>query len=222
MGPIGYSSPAMNCLTAPAAERNKGPIAETLKPYLATRSGDVLEIGAGTGQHAATLAAAFPALTFWPTDPDPRHRKSIDAWRVECGLDNLRPAQPLDLLSENWGLGDDGMAPASGLAAILCINVVHISPFAVTEALFAKSRALLRPDGLLYLYGPFKRDGQHTADSNARFDAQLRAQNPEWGVRDLTDIEEIAKAGGLALGRVKEMPANNLSLFFEPLLGRAH
>lgn len=212
----------MTYLTAPAAERNKQPIVDTLKPYLATRGGDVLEIGAGTGQHAAALAAAFPALTFWPTDPDPRHRASIDSWRAECGLDNLRPARPLDLLSADWGLGGDGMAPASGLAAILCINVIHISPFAVTEALLAKSRALLRPDGLLYLYGPFKQDGKHTADSNARFDVQLRNQNPEWGVRDLAEIEGIAKAGGLGLGRIEKMPANNLSLFFEPLLGRAH
>ena len=114
------------------------------------------------------------------------------------------------------------MAPATGLTAIVCVNVVHITPFAVAEALFARTSDLLRPDGLLYLYGPFKRHGEHTAASNAQFDSQLRAQNPDWGVRDLDDLEKIAKAGGLALGRIKEMPANNLSLFFEPLLGRAH
>lgn len=216
---IGYSAPAMTRLTAPAAERNKRPIVDALQPYFAGRSGDVLEIGAGTGQHAATLAEAFPDLTFWPTDPDPRHLASIDAWQLESGYENLRPAQALDLLSAEWGLGGNGMAPSGGLTAILCINVIHITAFAVSEALFARARPLIRADGLLYLYGPFKRDGRHTADSNVRFDAQLRMQNPDWGVRDLGKMENIAEAGGLALSRVKEMPANNLSLFFEPTFG---
>ena len=200
-------------LDAPAFHRNHDPIWNALAGFLAERSGDVLELGSGTGQHAVTYAARAPHLTWWPSDIYESHLASIAAWRRHAGLDNLRAPQRIDLVQPNWtwtGGGRDG----GGLAAMLCINVLHISPWRVSQNLIAGAGRYLRAHGRLFVYGPFKRSGAHTAPSNAAFDASLRAENPDWGVRDVTDLAALADAAGLMLAETVPMPANNLVLAF--------
>jgi SAM-dependent methyltransferase len=203
-------------MDAPAFHRNVEPLTEALRARLVERSGDVLEIGAGTGQHAVALARAFPELRWWPTDPAPRRRASVDGWARDAGLENLRPARALDAAASDWRLGDVDGPPASGLLLVLAVNVVHVAPWSVTEGLLAGAARHLAPDGFLALYGPFGRGGRHTAPSNAAFDASLRAQDPEWGVRDLEEVAAAAEARGLRLEEVAEMPANNLVVWFVP------
>ena len=149
-----------------------------------SRSGDVLELGSGTGQHIAAFARRTPQLTWWPSDIYPSHLASIEAWRRHAGLANLRAPQRIDLADPAWTWTADGQAGGT-LAAMLCINVLHISPWRVSQNLIAGAGRLLRDGGRLFVYGPFMRDGAHTAPSNAAFDASLRAENPEWGVRDV-------------------------------------
>ena len=144
---------------------------------------------------------------------DATHPFGIGAWRAHAGAGNVQPAMALDASATDWPLGTPGMAPARGLTAIICVNVVHISPWAVTEGLFAGARRHLAPDGFLYLYGPYMRDGAHTSDGNVQFDASLRAQNAAWGIRDTADIGALAARNGLAVAETVAMPANNLSLF---------
>lgn len=206
-------------LTAPAAERNRHAICAVLSRHLQHREevgGDVLEIGAGTGQHSITFAQTLPQFTFWPTEPQTRHRQSIDAWRSGAPVKNMHPAQPLDVLADDWGLGVAGMAPKTVLTAIVCINVIHISPWDVAVNLLTRARSHIADDGILFLYGPFMRDGEHTAESNAKFNASLRAQNPAWGIRDMVEIESLAGKNGLALKQIIDMPANNFSLILSP------
>jgi SAM-dependent methyltransferase len=150
------------------------------------------------------FAQACPARTFQPSDPEPAHRDSIDAWAAALGLANVRPAIYLDAAGEAW--------PIDAADAVLCINMIHISPWAATAGLVRAAGRILPPGGVLYLYGPYKRGGQHTAPSNATFDAGLRAQNPAWGVRDLEAVADLAAAEGFGAPLVVEMPANNLSL----------
>jgi len=196
----------------PATRRNQAPILAALTPYLDGRTGDVLEIGSGTGQHVATFAQAFPNLTWWPTDPDTRHCESIDAWCVHANAGNVQPPMELDAATA-WPLGNPGLPPASALTAIVCINVLHIAPWAVAEGLLAGARRHLAPDGILYLYGPYKRNGAHTSEGNVALDTSLRTQNPAWGIRDTAEITALAARTGLLLLEAIEMPANNLSLF---------
>ena len=204
----------MNCPSTPAGERNKKPITEALHPVFSSSTGDVLEIGAGLGQHAAAFAIAFPELNFWPTDPSSYHRASIDSWQQTLALPNLQPAQSLDLRFANWHTKIAKAVHGKKFSAIICINVLHISPFAATEGLLFHAGALLKPGGLLYVYGPFKMNGTHTAPSNNDFDIYLRKRNPEWGLRDISSLKKLAGSGGFCLTQVKHMPANNLSLFF--------
>ena len=199
-------------LDAPAFHRNHGPICNVLKRHLDSRSGNVLEIGSGTGQHVVEFAAVLPNLTWWPTDPSAQHRLSIDAWRRHSGIENVRPAMPLDATQPDWLSGEDGLPPKDKIAAILCINVLHISPWRVSEGVIAAAGRYLRTEGYLFIYGPFARNGRHTAHSNAQFDASLRSQDPAWGVRDTADIETLGAAQGLRIGDIVEMPANNLTL----------
>ena len=199
-------------LTAPAASRNQAAIAEVLERRLAHLTGDVLEVGSGTGQHVVAFARALPRLTWWPTDPDPDHRQSIDAWRGHAGLGNVRPAMPLDAEEADWRLGASGLPPADGLVAVLAVNLLHIAPWGVTEGLLRGAGRHLEPDGQLLIYGAFARDGRHISASNARFDAALRRENPAWGVRDTADVEAVATANGMAVADIHEMPANNLTL----------
>jgi SAM-dependent methyltransferase len=192
-------------LSAPAAARNRQPILDALKPHLPPR-GLVLEVASGTGEHVVHFVQACPALTFQPSDPDPQHRASIDAWSAGMGLANVRPAIALDVTAEVW--------PVEAADALVCINMIHIAPWTAAEGLMRGAGRVLPPGGLLYLYGPYRRGGQHTAPSNAAFDAGLRAQNPAWGVRDLEAVAALAAAQGLGEPLILEMPANNLSLVF--------
>ena len=196
-------------LDAPAFHRNHEPIWQVLAPHLETARGAVLELGSGTGQHAVTFAARTPALTWYPSDLQETHLASIDAWRAHAGLANVAPPQRIDLTDAGWT-----WTPGGSLAAMLCINVLHISPWAVSENLIAGAGRLLAPDGRLFVYGPFKRDGAHTAPTNAEFDASLRARNPAWGVRDTRDLAALAAASGLILTDIVPMPANNFVLVF--------
>ena len=199
-------------LDFPATGRNSQAICDVLSPHFTGKTGDVLEIGSGSGQHALRFAETFPSLTFWPTDIEPRHLASIDAWQTEVGLRNLRPAKSLDVLESHWGLGSKDMAPETGLVAIICINVIHISPWALAEQLLQRAVNHLAANGCLYLYGPYKRGGKHTNESNALFDRSLKARDPTWGVRDMEEIESKAAESGLLLRHAIEMPANNFSL----------
>ena len=192
-------------LSAPAAARNRQPILDALKPHLPPR-GLVLEVASGTGEHVVHFVQACPALTFQPSDPDPQHRASTDAWSAALGLANVRPAIALDVAAEVW--------PVEAADALVCINMIHIAPWTAAEGLMRGAGRVLPPGGLLYLYGPYRRGGQHTAPSNAAFDAGLRAQNPAWGVRDLEAVVALAAAQGLGEPLILEMPANNLSLVF--------
>jgi SAM-dependent methyltransferase len=201
-------------LDAPAFHRNHEAIWTVLQGFLAGKSGDVVEAGSGTGQHAVDFARRSPEITWWPSDLNAQHLKSIGAWRAHAGLANIRPPLQIDLSDPAWCRQmHDGSGPGK-LLAVFCANVIHIAPWRVAEGLFAGAGRYLRADGRLFLYGPFKRDGQHTAASNAAFDASLRESNPEWGVRDIADVEALAGAAGLAPTETAEMPANNLMLVF--------
>jgi hypothetical protein len=191
---------------APAAARNVGPILDVLGRHLPT-TGTILEIGSGTGQHVVALAVAHPGLNWQPSDPDPELRASIAAWTAPAGLANVRPPLDLDVTTPNWTRGFDGP-----LAGIVCINLLHIAPWAACEGLMAGAGALLEPGALCYLYGPFKRGGIHTAPSNAAFDRMLCSHDTAWGVRDLEAVVEAAAARGLDLADVLAMPSNNLSV----------
>jgi len=201
-------------LDAAAFHRNHGPIGAVLQPFLAGKSGDVLEAGSGTGQHVVQFARQHPDITWWPSDTNERHLSSIAAWRAHADLPNIRPPMPIDLSDPAWCPAmHDGSGPGE-LLAVFCANVVHIAPWRVAEGLFAGAARYLRPDGRLFLYGPFKRDGKHTALSNAVFDTSLRERDAEWGVRDIADVGSLAEGVGLALAESVDMPANNLILVF--------
>lgn len=190
---------------APAAARNREPILAVLRHVLPP-SGTILEIASGSGEHAVHFARMLPDLLWQPSDPDPDSVASISAWRDEASLPNLLEPIALDATASEW--------PMDHADAILCINMVHISPWSATEGLMAGAERLLAPGASLVLYGPYRRDGKHTAPSNAAFDADLRARNPAWGVRDVADVAALAEGRGLSLDRLVEMPANNLTLVF--------
>jgi SAM-dependent methyltransferase len=199
-------------LDAAAYHRNGAPILAVVTRVLGAAAGDALEIGSGTGQHIMGFARAMPRLTWWPSDPNPVHRRSIEAWRRHEGLGNVMAPVALDASRPDWPLGAAGFPPDRGLSAIVSLNVIHIAPWTVAEGLVAAAARYLRPDGRLILYGPYAVGGAHTAPSNAAFDASLRAQNPQWGVRDTDDIAQLAAAHGLAIAETVAMPANNLAL----------
>jgi hypothetical protein len=201
-------------LDAAAFHRNHRPIRAVLQPFLAGKSGDVVEAGSGTGQHVVDFARHIQEVVWWPSDLNEQHLKSISAWRAHAGLANIRPPLRIDLSDPEWCAEmRDGSGPAN-LLAVFCANVIHIAPWRVAEGLFAGAGRYLRSDGRLFLYGPFKRGGKHTAPSNAAFDKSLRAQNAEWGVRDVEALEKLAAGVGLKLIEIVEMPANNLILVF--------
>jgi SAM-dependent methyltransferase len=187
----------------PAAERNKEPIMEVLRRVLPER-GFLLEIASGTGQHAAHFAAAFPALDWQPSELDADMHASIRAWTE--GMPNVREPTALDVGATPW--------PVSRADAILCINMIHIAPWQATLDLMAGAGKILAPGGVLFLYGPYRRHGAHTAPSNEAFDADLKRRNPEWGVRNMETVAEAAKANGLDFVEAVAMPANNFSVMF--------
>jgi SAM-dependent methyltransferase len=202
-------------LDAAAFHRNHRPIRAVLQQFLAGKSGDVVEAGSGTGQHVVDFARHLPDVTWWPSDLNEQHLKSISAWRAHAGLANTRPPLRIDLSDPEWCVELHNGSGPENLLAVFCANVVHIAPWRVAEGLFAGAGRYLRPEGRLFLYGPFKRGGKHTAPSNAAFDKSLRDQNPEWGVRDIDDLQQLAASAGLKLVESVEMPANNLTLVFE-------
>ena len=201
-------------LDAAAFHRNHAPIWAVLQQFLAGKSGDVLEAGSGTGQHVVHFARHSPEIIWWPSDFNDAHLRSIAAWRADAGLANIRSGLRIDLTDPAWCAAmHDGSGPGK-LLAVFCANVIHIAPWRVAEGLFAGAARYLRRDGRLFLYGPFKRDGKHTALSNAVFDTSLRDRDAEWGVRDIADVGNLGLREGLALVETVLMPANNLILVF--------
>ena len=195
----------MSKLIAPATLKNRDPILTVLKRVL-PQAGLVLEVASGSGEHASYFAPRLPGLIWQPSAPNADSRQSIRAWREEAAADNLRDPLELDVLSHPW--------PQDRADAVVCINMVHIAPWSVTTALMAGAGRTLEKGGLLFLYGPYKIDGQHTAPSNQAFDESLRSRDGEWGVRDLADIIAEAAANGLTHKETVAMPSNNLSVIF--------
>lgn len=188
--------------SAPHVARNAGPIAEVLREILPER-GLVLELASGTGEHVLHFAREFPKLLWQPSDPEPAALRSIEAWRADSGLFNLLPPVSLDVRAAGW--------PVAEADALLCINMIHISPWAATAGLMRGAGRLLAPGAPLCLYGPYRRADVATAPSNEAFDESLRERNPDWGLRALEEVVGEAERHGLALDRVVEMPANNIS-----------
>ena len=198
-------SPPEEAQFAPATARNGAAILDVLRRVL-PRHGLVLAVASGSGEHAVRFAEALPDLRWQPSDPDRRALGSIAAHARAAGFKNLLPPVELDALGADW--------PVSIADAVVCINMIHIAPWAATEGLMAGAGRLLPDDGPLVLYGPYRIDGAHTAPSNALFDEDLRRRDPAWGVRDLGDVVAVAQAQGLHLTERIAMPANNLSLVF--------
>jgi SAM-dependent methyltransferase len=191
--------------SAPAAGRNREPILGVLRDVL-PRPGFVLEIASGTGEHAVWYSTALPDLTWQPTDRDPDALSSIAAWRATAGLANLLPPLVLDAASDIW--------PVTRADAVVSINMIHIAPWSAAQGLVAGAARVLSADGLLFLYGPFRENGAHTSPGNAAFDADLRARDPSWGIRDLDEVAALAERFGFKAPERIAMPANNLSLVF--------
>jgi SAM-dependent methyltransferase len=192
-------------LVVASADRNRGPILTVLERVL-PKTGLVLEVASGTGQHVIHFAQALKGLSWQPTDMDAACRRSISAWLATAELANVRRPLDLDVRALPWRVPT--------LDAIVCLNLIHIAPWSVATALFAGAGLALCENGLLYLYGPYSVQGRHTAPSNAAFDSALRAENPEWGLRDLKEVESLAKDQGFDLAETIEMPANNFSVLF--------
>jgi len=201
-------------LVAPATARNREPITKVLRQHLPPE-GLALEVASGTGEHIVHFASALSAdLSFQPSDPDAAARASIDAWVASAGVRNVLPAIALDASADAW--------PIQRADAVICINMIHIAPWEAAVGLVRGAARLLPGGGLLYLYGPYRREGRHTAPSNEAFDRSLRMQNPKWGVRDLETVAALAKQHGFCQPLIEEMPANNLSAIFhrDPACGR--
>jgi SAM-dependent methyltransferase len=193
-------------LRAPAVARNREPILAVLRRVLPA-DGLVLEVASGSGEHAAFFAVALPRLTWQPSDPDPRARASIAAFRDSGAAPNLLPPLDLDVTAAAaW--------PVARAAAVVCINMIHIAPWSACEGLVAGAARALPPGGVLYLYGPYREEGRHTAPSNEVFDSDLRARDPRWGVRDLGEVTALAHRHGFVHQETVTMPANNRSLVF--------
>lgn len=193
--------------TSAAAQRNRGPLLEVLRARL-PQAARVLEIASGTGEHAVHFVAAMPAWRWQPSDPDPDSLASIRAWAASDGHGRVADPLALDVRAPVW--------PVEGrFDAVLCCNMIHISPWETTPALMAGAARHLMTGGVLFLYGPFFVDGQPAAEGNLRFDADLRSRDPSWGVRRLSDVRGAAGAAGLVLREAVPMPANNLTLVFD-------
>jgi SAM-dependent methyltransferase len=194
-----------NCLVSPSAERNKAPIAGILKRVLPDH-GTVLEISSGTGQHIVHFAREMPDLIWQPSERDEPSLRSIERWMAAENLPNILAPLRIDVTELPW--------PAGNAAAIVCLNMIHIAPWSAAEGLIQGAESILGQGGILFLYGPYRRQGQPTAPSNEAFDEQLRSRNPEWGLRRVEDVARHARLHGLGPPEIHEMPANNLSLVF--------
>jgi SAM-dependent methyltransferase len=189
----------------PHVVRNRDPILDVLRRVLPP-TGTVLEVAAGSGEHAAYFARALPHLTWQPTDPDAEALASIAGHRAAAGAPNLLAPLQLDVTADAW--------PIERADAVMCNNMIHIAPWSACEGLISGAARLLPTGGVLYFYGPYKIDGRHTAPSNQAFDDDLRERNPLWGIRDLADVIALAAHHGFALSETVPMPANNLSVIF--------
>ena len=198
---------------APATQRNREPILEVLLQVLPT-TGTILEVASGTGEHAVYFAPRLSPRQWLPSEQNPLLRASVRALAEECPSDNLYPPLELDASAPIWGV-EKGNLPDSPIVAIVNINMIHISPWSACLGLMAGAGRILPNGGILYLYGPFKQNGEHTASSNAAFDQSLKERNPEWGVRNLEDVIEAAKTQDLTFKEIYQMPANNLSVVFQ-------
>ena len=196
-------------LRSPATARNREPILTVLQRVLPPKA-RVLELASGAGEHAVFFATAMPEITWQPSDPGADERASIAAWIEAEALRNVRAPVEIDVRAESWGI--EAQAPFDALVAI---NMIHISPWEATLGLMRGAGRLLRGGGVLFTYGPYMREGTHTAPSNEAFDASLKARDSRWGVRDVADVDAAARENGLQLREIVEMPANNLSLVFE-------
>ncbi len=201
---------------APATERNREPILEVLLQVL-PESGTILEIASGTGEHAVFFASRLRDCLWLPTDANPQSRASIIAWTEHNVCDNVYPPQHLDVREPVWVVENSSFDWLSKkpIVAIVNINMIHISPWSACLGLMAGAGRILKTGGILYLYGPFKQSGKLEAPSNTAFDEYLRAENPEWGVRNLDDVVAVASAQNLTLKQIYQMPANNLSVVFQ-------
>ena len=199
---------------APAAERNRAVILEVLKEVLPP-SGTVLEVSSGTGQHAAYFAPELAPRRWLPSEFDRALIGSIEAWCERVPSTTLLPPVTLDACDAVWPVEE--APPERAITAVVNINMIHIAPWEVGLGLLAGAGRILRPQGVLYLYGPYRRGGVHTVSSNEDFDQSLQASDPQWGVRDLDEVEAAAKGEGLVLDQVIEMPVNNLSVVFRKL-----
>ncbi len=207
---------------APATQRNRQPILDVLQQVLPP-TGTVLEISSGTGEHATFFAPALAPRQWLPSDPNPIAQASIAAWRDHCPSPNLHPPISLNVCDPRWPVEQEPLPEplhsngfvVGNIQAIVNINMIHIAPWAACLGLMAGAQRILPPNGVLYLYGPFQQNGQHTAPSNAAFDQSLRSQNPEWGVRDLEAVIAVAAAHELTFAKTIAMPANNLSVIFQ-------
>ena len=188
---------------APATERNREPILNVLAPLVASPA-LVLEVASGSGEHAVFFASRMPHVTWQPSDPDAASRESIEAYREESGLGNLRAPLAVDAVAGGW--------PIARADAVVCINMIHIAPIEACDGLMRGAAAILAAGAPLFLYGPYKRGGVHTAESNAQFDENLRARDARWGVRDLEDVIARAERAGFGHEQTVTMPANNLSV----------
>jgi hypothetical protein len=197
--------PFSAALLSPAVARNRDPILAVLRRVLPDR-GTVLEIASGTGEHAAYFAMQLPTLIWQPSDVDPEALASIEAHRAAANAPNLRAPVTLDVAAPVW--------PVTQADAVVSMNMIHISPWTAAQGLMAGAARLLAGGAPLYLYGPFKENGEHTAPSNAAFDASLKARDQQWGVRDLSDVRALAAGHGFDFVERVAMPANNLSLAF--------
>lgn len=211
---------------SPSAARNKGPIGDVLSLWLPPR-GVVLEIASGSGEHAVEFAGRFPMLSWQPSDPDPAALASIAAWQAEAGLDNLRPPIQLDAAAAYWPVeraeallakdlppDSDDLQKSVFYDACICINMIHISAWAATVGLFRGCAKILSTGAPLILYGPYVEDDVETALSNLAFDLSLKERNPEWGLRNLADVDQVATEYGFRRTRRLTMPANNLTLIY--------
>ena len=192
-------------IVSPSAERNKGPITEILRRVLPGQ-GDVLEVSSGSGQHVLHFAQAMPDIRWQPTEQDADCLRSIAGWLAQTTPPNVNAPIYLDVHDEIW--------PVHEVAAVVCLNMIHIAPPSATEALLRGAGNVIARGGILFLYGPFRQKGRHASASNEAFDALLKAENPEWGVRNVEDVAHLAARVGLDLEQTHDMPSNNLAVIF--------
>ena len=193
---------------APATLRNRDFILDVLREVLPGR-GEILEIASGSGEHVVHFAENLPGLVFQPSDPNPEALQSVVSWVKDTGVTNVRAPIALDASQSPW--------PIASADGIICINMIHISPWDATLGLIKGAAVILSPGAPFYLYGPYKREGFETAPSNQAFDRSLRNHNPAWGLRDLEAVAAMAQSVGLSIPTITKMPANNLSVVFRRL-----